>query len=58
MKKHDEIREHEISGKEKVHSENFRFDVKDEVVDFVSDEEGKFVNGRRELPMLLLFSGQ
>ena len=41
-----QIREHEISGKEKVHSEKFRFEVKDEVEDFVSDEESKFLNGR------------
>ena len=32
MKKHD--------------SEKFRFEVKDEVADFVSDEESKFLNGR------------
>ena len=40
------IWEHEISGKEKLHSEKFRCEVKDEVEDFVSDEESKFLNGR------------
>ena len=41
-----QIREHEISGKEKLHTEKFRFEVKDEVADFVSDEESEFLNGR------------
>ena len=36
------IREHDISGKEKVHSEKFRFEVKDKVEDFVSDEGSRF----------------
>ena len=45
-------------GKEKVHSEKFRFEVKDEVEDFVSDEESKRVNGRWELAILLSFFGQ
>ena len=52
------IREHEISGEEKVHSEKFRFEVKDEVEHFVSGKESKFVNGRWELAVLLLFSEQ
>ena len=52
------IRAHEISRKEKVHSEKFRFEVKDEVEDFVSDEESKFLNGRWELAILLLFFRQ
>ena len=51
-----QIQEHEISGKEKLYSEKFRFEVKDEVADFVSDEESKFLNGRWELAILLLFS--
>ena len=46
MKKHDDRFENEISGKEKVHSEKIRCKVKDEVEDFVSDEESKFLNGR------------
>ena len=41
-----QIREHEISGKEKLHTEKFRFEVKVEVADFVSDEESEFLNGR------------
>ena len=45
-------------GKEKVHSEKFRFEVKDEVEDFVSDEKSKLVNGRWELAILLSFFGQ
>ena len=52
------IQEHEISGKGKEHSEKFRFEVKDEVEDFVSDEESKFLNGKWELAILSLFSGQ
>ena len=46
---------HEISGKEKVHSEKLRFEVKDKVEDFVSDEENWFVNGRWEFAILLFF---
>ena len=41
-----QIQGHEILGKEKVHSEKHRFEVKDKVEDFVSDEGSGFVNGR------------
>ena len=37
---------HEVSGKEKVHSEKHRSEVKDMTEDFVSDEGSRFVNGR------------
>ena len=36
---------HEVSGKEKVHSEKHRSEVKDKI-DFVSDEGSRLVNGR------------
>ena len=37
---------HEILGKEKVHSEKHRFEVKDKVEDFLSHKGSRFVNGR------------
>ena len=36
-------------------SEKLRFEVKDKVEDFVSDEGSRFVNCRWELAMLLFF---
>ena len=36
-------------------SEKLRFEVKDKVEDFVSDEENWFVNGRWEFAILLFF---
>ena len=41
-----QIREHEISGKENVNPEKFRFKVKDKVEDFFSGEESRFIHGR------------
>ena len=35
-----------MSGKEKLLSEKFRFEIKDDGEDFFSKEESKFVNGR------------
>ena len=52
------VQEREISGKEKVHYKKFRIEFKDEVEDIVSQGESKFVNGRWELAILLLFSRQ
>ena len=46
MKHDDRFKGHENSGKEKVHSERLRFEVKDKVEDFVSDEGSRSVNGR------------
>ena len=47
--------EAEISCKERAHSEKFRFEVKDEGEDFVSEEESEFVNGRWNLSILSFF---
>ena len=59
MKKHDgRFGNMRFQVKKKVHSEKIRFKVKDKVEDYVSDEGSRFVNGRWELAILLLFFGQ
>ena len=40
------MKKHEKHSKEKVHSEKFLFEVKDEEENFVSDKENKFFSGR------------
>ena len=47
MKKHDDrFGNMRFQVKKKVHYEKIRFEVKDKVEDYVSDEGSRFVNGR------------